>query len=726
MLDIVRRLLAPSRARASAVTRIEVDAVRGSDAVWTPVRFDKLAKEGYEQAAWVYACVNVQTRQTRYLEPLLYQRTPDGDEEIDDHPLLDLLRRPNDEMSLGAFAEAVMGYALLSGNSYIERVGLENRPPVELWPKRPDRMMVLPDRENRVRGYRYEVDGQKYDFDRWQVRHLKAWHPLDDWYGLSPLSAAARGVDIFNAGQAHNLALMQNGARPTGAWVTEGVLAENAWQKLRAEIEEARQPNRRGGTLIVEGGLRWQELGLSPRDLDFLAGQVDAARQVHAAYGVHPVLTGLETGTYENQEQALRSLLSTVVFPWLDFLFAELTVWLAPAYGDNLRVDYDRDAFPALQEDQGALWDRALDGFSKLIITRNEAREMLGYGTLDGPVGDVFADQLRMSVSLPTAAGEGAASAPPAGQQGGTAAGEAGEGQEPITAAQRPVQRARASFGVDRSDPVAEAMFWRSRVTEQLRWEAHVQREVAALFDAERARIMARAEAVGSDGDANALLVAALGSIRESEWRELLTSLLVAVAVESGRGTLDTLPVRQATDPRALVAAARRQKMDVGGIWSVFGLVSDVVLGYLSRQSSEAVVAITDTTRRMLREALAAGSAVNEGFADLARRIDRLYLEQIIPHRSEVIARTEVIRASNYGSQQAAVATGLNLEKRWLATMDDRVRPEHSAAHGQAVPLTSAYEVGGERLMYPGDPAGSAENTIQCRCTETYQEVRDG
>jgi uncharacterized protein with gpF-like domain len=84
--------------------------------------------------------------------------------------------------------------------------------------------------------------------------------------------------------------------------------------------------------------------------------------------------------------------------------------------------------------------------------------------------------------------------------------------------------------------------------------------------------------------------------------------------------------------------------------------------------------------------------------------------------RGALIARTETHGAANYGADGAARATGLKLRKEWIAAEDERTRPDHNEANGQIVDMDQAFDVGGEALMYPGDPAGSAGNIINCRC----------
>jgi SPP1 gp7 family putative phage head morphogenesis protein len=85
-------------------------------------------------------------------------------------------------------------------------------------------------------------------------------------------------------------------------------------------------------------------------------------------------------------------------------------------------------------------------------------------------------------------------------------------------------------------------------------------------------------------------------------------------------------------------------------------------------------------------------------------------------YRTENIARTETMRASNAGSTALFQDWGVG-QKEWLATKDNRTRPEHWAANGQVVGIDESFDVGGEKLEYPGDPSGDPANTCQCRCT---------
>lgn len=722
MLNALRALVAP-RTRASATTRLEVEATRGADAIWTSAQsFEALATEGYQHAVWAFACIRVLTSQVKSYKPLLFRETSGTEEnEIERHPLLDLLKRPNDEQSLAQLLAGLYAYELIGGNSYLERVALgPNSRPAELWYKRPDRMKIKTNVTTRVGGYEYKVNEGTHVFQPWEILHLKTFNPLDDWYGMSPLTAAARGVDTFNAGQAHNLAMLQNGARPSGAWISDGPLEDRVRGRIRGELQEAAQIRNRGRSLILEGGISWQELGVTQKDLDFLNGQADAARQIHAAFGVHPVLTGLETGTFENQKQAMRSAVLMTVFPWLDQLTENLNRWLVPVYGDDLRLDYDREAFQAISEDQDSLWERATLGWAKGILTRNESRALIGYDQVkEDDRGEVFVSELYgrtpVSTILPT---EGGNTPDPEGVD--TPEPESGDTPEPAARARARIlpehgaDRTRYRRAIHLKDEAERITYWRSRVDLQERWEVRAAHAARTVFEAERAEIANRATGAGTAADLAVIVATTLANT--SRW-DALTPVLIAAMVNGGEGVLD----RMETEERARARRAA-PNLDYNALQAVFGLVFeetiDVALSHMPKLVGDLSAVTLERAAAKIAQGASEGLSV-PGIADL---LDDLYLEQIIPNRSTVIARTEIIRSTNYGGQQAARGTGLNLTKTWLATRDERTRDAHVTADGQTVPVDSTYEVDGDSLSYPGDPRGRAENVIQCFLGDTLVE----
>ena len=131
------------------------------------------------------------------------------------------------------------------------------------------------------------------------------------------------------------------------------------------------------------------------------------------------------------------------------------------------------------------------------------------------------------------------------------------------------------------------------------------------------------------------------------------------------------------------------------------------------------ITSIAETTRARIVSLVDQGYREGLGVAEIARGIrDRIPgMSQL---RGALIARTETHGAANFGADVAARETGLNLRKEWVSAADERTREDHGAADGQIVGMDDAFDVGGESLMYPGDPAGSPENVINCRCSVAH------
>jgi len=323
----------------------------------------------------------------------------EGAREHDAHPLLDLLAAPNPRQDGAAFLETVAAHLLLAGNAYVEAVTLDGQGPVrELHALRPDRMRVVPGADGWPEAYDYAVAGRGLRFDQSApplppILHLSAFNPLDDHYGLSPLEAAAVAVDTHNAAAKWNKALLDNAARPSGALVYSGpdgaVLSDGQFERLKKELSDQYQGAANAGRpLLLEGGLDWKAMALSPKDMDFMEAKHAAAREIALAFGVPPMLLGIPgDNTYANYQEANRTLWRSTVLPLATRIGAALTQWLAPAFGasPDLRLSVDTDRIEALSADRLALWQRVTDA---PFLTVNEKRVATGYGEIEG--GDVF------------------------------------------------------------------------------------------------------------------------------------------------------------------------------------------------------------------------------------------------------------------------------------------------------------------------------------------------
>lgn len=353
------------------------------------------AHEGYQKNVIAYQAINKRADAVAGMKWIV--RAPNGDE-IQDHPLLRLIERPNPMQSGSEFMRALVGFYSISGNSYLERV-MVGAQPRELYALRPDRMAVKPSQTGMPAGYRFQIGQSHVDFDadprtgKSDVRHLKTFNPLDDWYGMSPLMAGAYAVDQHNEAMTWMQALLQNGASPSGAMeLSEGELTDDQFNRLKSEIDEKYAGSQNAGRpMLLEGGLKWTQMGLSPVDVAIIETKYSAARDVSLALGVPPLLLNIPgDSTYSNYKEARLAFYEETVIPLAHYIRDELNAWLSPLFG-NVELDIDLDQIPAIAEKRMELWsmaDQATD------LTINEKRAMKGYEEIDG------GDQILVQSSL--------------------------------------------------------------------------------------------------------------------------------------------------------------------------------------------------------------------------------------------------------------------------------------------------------------------------------------
>ena len=151
----------------------------------------------------------------------------------------------------------------------------------------------------------------------------------------------------------------------------------------------------------------------------------------------------------------------------------------------------------------------------------------------------------------------------------------------------------------------------------------------------------------------------------------------------------------------------------------------DNVREWIETTVAEKVTLISQATKNMIKREIALGFEQGESTPDIARRLRSKYQDFSV-RRAMTIARTEVVSASNYGSFAGALQTGLDFQKVWLSSRDDRVRDDHQEMDGVAVGKQELFVLpDGSKVMVPGDTSlgADASQTINCRCTEIY-EVR--
>jgi HK97 family phage portal protein len=293
-----------------------------------------------------------------------------------------LLRQP-------ALIETVAAQLLLHGNVFVQIVGDADGRPAELFALRPERVTIEPDARGWPAAYLYRAGEAAMRLPaqdgagRPGLIHLRALNPADDHYGAGALGSAAGAVAVHNAAARWNKALLDNAARPSGALVYEpgeagATLSAEQFGRLQAQMDaEFAGAANAGRPMLLEGGLRWQAMSLTPADMDFVGLKAAAAREIALAFGVPPMLLGLPgDSSYANYSEANRALYRLTIVPLMqkivDGMAAGLRGWW-PA----LTLALDLDAVPALASDRAALWAQVT---AADFLSVDEKRAMLGFG----------------------------------------------------------------------------------------------------------------------------------------------------------------------------------------------------------------------------------------------------------------------------------------------------------------------------------------------------------
>lgn len=350
--------------------------------VWTPRDYKSFAEEAYVRNVIAYQAINKIAEAVSSVRWVAYR----GETEVSQSPALDLINNPNPTQSGREFIEAKIGYLMISGNSYDERIMVSGQPR-EMYTHRPDRMKVVPGPNGTPKAYIYEVASSRVtwqvdEIGKSDIRHMRLFNPLNDWYGQAPVEAAAYAIDQHNEAMKWVQALLQNSARPSGALVSKGdPLTDEQYNRLKAQMEMQYQGGANAGRpMLLEGGLDWKEMGLSPTDMGVIDSKNSAARDISLAFGVPPQLLGIPgDNTYSNYSEARLSFWEDTIIPLVDRLAEEFTAFIGEPYGVEIRADLDQ--IPAIVDKRRTLWEMVN---ASTVLTINEKREAMGYDPIAG------------------------------------------------------------------------------------------------------------------------------------------------------------------------------------------------------------------------------------------------------------------------------------------------------------------------------------------------------
>ena len=380
-----------------------------SNAVWSDKDYSNFAENAYINNVIAHRAINMIAHAASSVPFKLYTLIDGKRHLITQHPVLELLNRPNPIQSGKEMLEAIYIYRQISGSAYLLTVDKNSEynikksldgcepcniidyalPDYEIYCLRPDRVKVIAGDNFIPRGYSYIVDSKTTNYFVDQetgispVLHIKNFHPLSDWYGLSSIEAAAYSIDQHNQASVWNQALLQNGGRPSGAIVVKDAegkpanLTDDQFYRLKNMMNDVISgPHNAGRPLLLEGGLEWKEMSFSPKDMDHIQSKNNSAREIAIAFGVPAQLLGIPgDNTYSNLLEARVALWEQTIIPLVENTLDHINRGIVARFGSDLELQYDIDGISALSHRVDSLWNRME---KNSFLTLDEKREAVG------------------------------------------------------------------------------------------------------------------------------------------------------------------------------------------------------------------------------------------------------------------------------------------------------------------------------------------------------------
>lgn len=312
-----------------------------------------------------------------------------------------LLNKVNPKQTFGEFLYETVWWYYLTGNVYIQKIFVGNQiKALSLIPSL--NVRIVTDNQGNVIEYQVLKGTEIVKLSPNNVIHISYKNPFDGVIGSSPLNNIYFSIKLNNEVRAWNVALLKNGARPSGALVSQETLTIEQFNRLKEQIDAQFTGSANAGRpLLLEGGLQWQQIGFNPNDMDYLETVKHTAREITIGLGVPAELIGdPDTKTYSNFKEALRQLYIYTVSPLAERFCNAISEVLPPEL--VIRIEYEK--IDALREELDSEWQRIMNAVDKGLLTINEARQLLGFKPISSgdsvyitankiPLGTVMSDE---------------------------------------------------------------------------------------------------------------------------------------------------------------------------------------------------------------------------------------------------------------------------------------------------------------------------------------------
>ncbi|WP_170223611.1 phage portal protein [Nonomuraea turkmeniaca] len=687
---------------------------------------DRAVSEGFERGIWVYKAIDTIADHQAALDFRLRQ----GDEVIDDHPLVNLLNdgKANPLETGRTFRYRLSTQILLSPPGAFVEVTFSNAgTPVRLDLLPPGRTRPVPGLGGNLLSHFETItaDGTRVYIDPERVRWFRKPHPTDPYRGMTPLEAAGLSVDLDFLARLYQVSFLRNDGRPGGIVAVEGRTNEADARLLESRF--GRGPTEAGKVTVISGKLSYVDLASRPRDMAYGDMSAKAKEETLAAFGVGESVLGNSSGrTFDNAEQELFNFWTVTMPPHLRLIAAGFD----DDSDDDVVGEFDTSNVEVLRRTAAARRAEAREELEKGAISLDEYRQIADYDPFDLPhTRALYVSQGR--TPIPTreedAVALGLAAPEPATDQPAEP-GDIPPGDNADSGQDDTVQ----DFDLD-DDATAEAF---NLLQEHLSDGAAEAKMLPALGNPDQKPLIAAAL-----GDIRDRVEADLGHVLDALTRRLIERTAARTSSPKTRKGTRHWQAEFDVDTRVGDALLEARRVAAVDQWKEH--TRDVVTEAL-QQGARAAAAEIDTTSPDVADAgeevitwlasataaqaarlagiVAANDAAGHSMDTIVAAV-RAQLPSVQEWAASSAARaaTAVVAAAQAEAARHVAGLGGRVSAIWHAGNDTPARPWHSfAADGQTRDLGDVFTINGAALRWPGDTRAPDDETQGCRCRLTW------
>lgn len=684
---------------------------------------------------WVYACVRAIAEEVAKIEFRMFEVGADGDIEVFDNDLLNLLDGINPNQTRFEVLYTLAAHLELVGNAYWLLMGKNGEPvksaeekPTAIYPLNPKYLKpikaTLPEF---IKGFEYRMDGKVQTLETYQVVHFKTPDPADPFEGIGTVNALLEWIQADNSAAEFNAAFFRNGAKIGGALESERVMTVDQQKLLRATFEDLYKGADKAYTVaILPHGIKYTPLGDGIKDMDFPNLSEVLRDKILAGFRVSKTILGTaESDTNRaTAETADYVFAERTVKPKMELIVQQLNEFLVPRFGDKYYLDFKSPTPEDLQAKMQEL-TAALPGQPSMSV--NEAREIF-FGlppiangdAVMGPIMNVpigapepdkakAAREQRIKSSTksrrPTVSKFARNAQTRKSMAADIAKGIADALKKTETQLAEIKTKAAENAGtLSTMDETAFEIVYRAFFTRVTSYEKLLRDAVISFNTQQRDDVLKRLpdiwphQKLATAGDGSATAAELLGG---SDW----PSVLVTLAEPS----LSDLYVKEGEQAASLIGTSFAMTEEAkAALKRAIQLMSD---------------SYNATTLDLLSNAIADGLKDGLGFDDMAAKIQNVY-EFNDSVRAMQVARTETFRVANESTRTAWKQSGVVKSLKWYTAADERVCPWCEPMNGKTIGIDeSFYQKGdtvqgsdGQTMTVDYDNVQAPPLHVSCRC----------